>query len=973
MKTQGFRRLAAATSFIFCSIAVTGHAQLPGTTAAGVVDLAPGPDISSPSQIVVNPATKRLYALGGPLSVDQNTAIKVIDTATKQIIGGIALARYATSPGPYSSVPNSIRPLGMAIDASAAPVGNKIYVLGHVDGPKFVLRVIDGETNQNLTGEGTDLVLPPINLVQQTSAVSRIVVNPNNHKLYIFDGYGKIIVVAGGAQPRIIGELNPDAGNFLVLSPTANKVFVMGHNVNGSGNPGAVIDSATDTFTSISTAMPNVSAATFNPANNWLYFGGRVDTRWGIFVLHGTTGELLMETAAPSPSSLVVLPTRNALLADGVAYAADTLTFRRKVADNGFSAATGDTLFGVGGIARSPNAIRAVDYATLETTQITVGYRPFGMAANSRTDRLYVTDTGAAELVVLQASTGDVVARAPLPPTSYTMPNSATAPRSVAVSEPLNRVYVARAGFNHEGMIIDVLDGATLQVRSSIVVGASGQPGSPIAIDDTRRRIYVGLAEAGRTSFPTARIKVAVYDADSEALVETLELSEPRLQARLHNMAVNPVLGRLYVLDERTIITIDTTANVVIASQTIATFTGIAVNKRTGKVFVGVSLSDPNSSRQPGDTRIRVLNGLTGAIEAEFAPPPGDYFGMHTLAIDEVSNRMYAAQGIPVANDYESRLHRITAYDGNTYELLGEQISSDAKNILFEPASRKLFVVDEKHGTIAIFHSTTPAEADLLGNISTRASVSGGNGALIGGFIIKGAPGSTKRVLVRAIGPSLGAAGIAGAVGNTTLELHDSAGNIVRNDDWKVDAQTNGSQETQIAATGVPPTNELESAILATLPPGPCTAVVRGKDGAAGVALVEVYDLDQRANVTMANIATRGRVGTGENVMIGGFIVLGSTSSRVLVRAIGPSLTTEIAEALQDPVLELRDMNGGLIDVSDDWRAGRESEIAQTTIPPAHDRESALLATLYPGNYTAIVRGKDDSIGVALVEAYNLN
>ncbi|HSH38571.1 MAG TPA: hypothetical protein VK993_07275 [Chthoniobacterales bacterium] len=821
------------------------------------------------------------------------------------------------------------------------------------------------------------MLLPPINRQGNTSSPSHIVVNPNNHKVYVADGFGKIIVI-DGEKRALIAELNPNAGNFLALSPRSNKVFVMGHNANGGGNPGAVIDSTTDTFKPISVAMPNVTAATFNPANNRLYFGGRVDLRFGIFVLDGNTGELVMENSAniPSPRSLAVSPSRNALFADGVEYAADSLSFRRNViSPTTRGVATdvegGDDLFFIHG-QQSPNAIGVVSLATLESTQITVGYRPFGMAANSRTDRLYVTDTAAAELLVLQASSGDVAARVPLPPTSYTRPNSATAPRSVAVSERLNRVYVARAGFNFEGMIIDVLDGTTYQVRSSIVVAASGEPGSPIAIDDTRRRIYVGLAEPGRTSFPTARIKVAVYNADSETLLETLVLGDQRLQARLHNLAVNPVLGRLYVLDERTIITIDTTTNVVIASETIPTSTGIAVNKRTGKVFVGGTRAAPNTSPQPSDTRILVLNGLTGAIEAEIAPRAGDYFGMHTLVMDEVSNRLYAAQSLPASNDFESRLHRITAYDGNTYELLGEDFSMDAKNMLFEPASRKLFVVGEKQGTIAMFQSTTAAEPDLLGNISTRGSVSAGDGALIGGFIIKGAPGSTKRVLVRAIGPSLSAAGIAGALGNTTLELHDSAGNIVRNDDWKVDAQTNESQEASVAATGLPRTSELESAMIATLPPGPCTAVVRGKDGAAGVALVEVYDLDQGASATMANIGTRGRVGTGQNVMIGGFIVLGSNPSRVLVRAIGPSLTTEIGEALQDPVLELRDVNGGLIDVNDDWKAGRESEIAQTTIPPTHESESALVTMLYPGNYTAIVRGKDETTGIGLVEAYKL-
>lgn len=595
------------------------------------------------------------------------------------------------------------------------------------------------------------------------------------------------------------------------------------------------------------------------------------------------------------------------------------------------------------------------------------------MAANSRTDRLYVTDAAAAELVVLQASSGNVAARVALEPLGPPSSDAfATQPRSVAVSERLNRVYVPRYRSNGKGPMIDVLDGATGQVRSSITVPGV-QPDAAIAIDDTRRRIYVGLIEPASAPFvryPYGSVKVAVYDADSETLVDTIYLSGPIGWPGVPNIAVNPVLGRLYALYGGTITTFDTTTHVVVAKHTLPFPTAIAVNKRTGKVFVSI-LRSASTSPQASDTRIAVLNGLIGALETEFAPPEGDYSRVLLLAVDEVGNRLYASQAMPPPNDSESRQHRITAYDSNSYELLGEHTSLDARNMVFDPGSRRLFVVGTNRGVIEMFQSTTAAEADLLGNISTRGSVSAGDNALIGGFIIKGAAGAAKRVAVRALGPSLGAAGVAGAVPDTTLELHDAAGNILRNDDWKFDSETNASREAEVTASGLAPASDRESTLIAALPPGPCTVVVRGKDGAAGVALVEVYDLDHAAGTTMANIATRGTVGTGENVMIGGFIVLGSSPSRVLVRAIGPSLTT-VAGALQDPVLELRDVNGGLIDMSDDWKAAREIEITETTIPPADDRESALIAMLHPGNYTAIVRGKDETTGVALVEAYRL-
>lgn len=216
MPVNSYRlRLKRASAALFLAfIAAGAEAQPPGTTAVGVVDLAPGPDVQGPRQLAVNPATERVY-VGGYALEGQNEAIKVIDTATKQIIGAVDLGRYANGTNRFSQ-------FAMAVDSSAGPLGDKIYVLGQLDGPQFVLRVVDGETNQNLTREGTDLVLPRIARQDQstTSSASQIVVNPDNHKVYVADGYGNVIVIDGTTTPTptVITTLKPDAGNFLVLS-----------------------------------------------------------------------------------------------------------------------------------------------------------------------------------------------------------------------------------------------------------------------------------------------------------------------------------------------------------------------------------------------------------------------------------------------------------------------------------------------------------------------------------------------------------------------------------------------------------------------------------------------------------------------------------------------------------------------------------------------------------------------------------
>jgi hypothetical protein len=207
---------------------------------------------------------------------------------------------------------------------------------------------------------------------------------------------------------------------------------------------------------------------------------------------------------------------------------------------------------------------------------------------------------------------------------------------------------------------------------------------------------------------------------------------------------------------------------------------------------------------------------------------------------------------------------------------------------------------------------------------------------------------------------------VSGTLADPFLELHDGSGaTIFSNDDWQE------TQQAEIEGTTIPPQDDLESAIVATLTANNSayTAIVRGADGGSGVGLVEVYDLDRSVDSQLANISTRGLVQTGDNVMIGGFIVL-EGSRKVIVRAIGPSLP--VAGALSDPVLELHGGNGELLQSNDDWRSDQEQEVIATTVPPSNDLESAIVRTIAPGNYTAIVRGANDATGVALVEVYAL-
>ena len=260
--------------------------------------------------------------------------------------------------------------------------------------------------------------------------------------------------------------------------------------------------------------------------------------------------------------------------------------------------------------------------------------------------------------------------------------------------------------------------------------------------------------------------------------------------------------------------------------------------------------------------------------------------------------------------------------------------------------------------------SPTPAE---LGNLSTRVSVGTSDNVLIGGFIISGT--DPKLVVLRALGPSLSVHGVTGVLANPSLELHDSTGiTIAANDNWM---DLSAADQMVLTENNLAPADSAESAIVMTLNPAEYTAVVRGVNETTGVALVEAYDLDGgTTDSRFANISTRGFVQTGDNVLIGGIFILGDSAALVIIRAIGPSLA--VPNGLQDPNLELYDQNGTTIASNDNWRSDQEGEIIASGLAPSSDAESAIVAAIKPGPYTAIVRGVNDTTGVALVEFYQL-
>jgi hypothetical protein len=345
------------------------------------------------------------------------------------------------------------------------------------------------------------------------------------------------------------------------------------------------------------------------------------------------------------------------------------------------------------------------------------------------------------------------------------------------------------------------------------------------------------------------------------------------------------------------------------------------------------------------------------------------------------------------ANNTDSQLFYSYSLDGGNSWSPNVAVSDPFNPFLGYPRQNKigdyLTIVSDVAGGNVAYSATFNGEEDIyyvrvappvvhLLNISTRLRVQTGDNGLIAGFIVTGT--DPKKVIIRGIGPSL--QGVGATLSDPVLELHQGNTTLATNDNWKT-RPDGTSQQAEVEATTIPPKNELESAIVTTLNPGTYTAILGGKESGTGIGVVEVYDLDQAANSELANISSRGFVDTNDNVMIGGFIVGGANAdgkATVVVRALGPSLVSSgLQGVLADPMLELHDNNGGTVATNDNWKINdqtqqsQESAVRATTLPPPNDSESAIVTTLVPGNYTAIVRGKNGGIGIGLVEVYNLH
>jgi len=376
------------------------------------------------------------------------------------------------------------------------------------------------------------------------------------------------------------------------------------------------------------------------------------------------------------------------------------------------------------------------------------------------------------------------------------------------------------------------------------------------------------------------------------------------------------------------------------------------------------------------DTKVFGMNFGSGVLAVTLlADRSGNFEETDTVVNSAISWDSYRGPLTPPVYDF----HRVIMHEfGHTVGLDHPDQANPKQNVVALMNSHvsdlDTLAQDDINGASAIY-GTGPAynsipNAPVLMDISTRGTTYTGNNVLIGGFIVEGS--QPAQLIVRCLAYSLASYGVSGALGDSVIELHNANGIIASNDDWFT-----SSDAATISSYHRDPPNSIESALLVTLIPGNYTAIVRSYSDAqqpaqSGVALFEVYDL-RKSNSRLGNVSTRGQVGTGDNILIGGIIIGGNTPKPVVIRALGPSLTQYgVTGVLADPYLELRDGHGTLVEANDDWQQSPEAAtIIADGKAPSNAKEAAMAPTLNPGNYTALVSGVGGTTGTALVEVYD--
>jgi hypothetical protein len=693
--------------------------------------------------------------------------------------------------------------------------------------------------------------------------------------------------------------------------------------------------------------------------------------------LDGVTGRI---TGRPTQiGTFSVVLTAHGSHADVMAALQIQITPRQIISSLGVTADIGGSFSYVIGADNSPTSFDAVGL-------------PSGLTFDSKTGTISgVPDLSGTYLITIIAhgTFGDATAVLRLVISSLATPTSVLATFPVAsyggqiVVDP-RRPYV----YVSSPTGVTVIDTSTLAIKATVAV--SGFIGDmAISADGNRLWLAYDPVNAGDYKLRSVDLTTLTALPDLPVAIQPARIREG-LNGRLY---VSDFVGKVWAIDNAS----GTTLGGAIAAY--PTTPALAISLDRTVLFIGAQRGSPATITKydVSGTPVRMLSAAnagnygwqltlsnTGKYICFTTNPSSSPDGTKEFSAADLSKNLGTfVMDVPLSVAFspdDSTVYQtsqrgsyVGVYDTASCQLLRKielGKNSYALNVAVDSSGAYVFVVGyPTYGSTWV--RVYPAKAlpgpvappHSLLNISTRLQAQGGDDALIGGFIITGQ--GPKKLALRAIGPSLP---VAGKLADPVLQLYDSTGALVaENDNWN-------SHRSDVIATGIPPLDEREAVVVTTVQAGNYTAVVKGLNDSSGVALVEAYDLTPDSASRLGNISTRGDVQLGDNVMIGGFILGGDQFTRIVVRAIGPSLANSgVGSPLTDPMLEVHDGNGALLAEDDDWRNYQEQMLIDTGLAPKDDRESAMLLVLPPGAYTAIVRGKNNTVGVGLVEVYNLD
>ncbi|MFN2624006.1 MAG: YncE family protein, partial [Chthoniobacterales bacterium] len=692
-------------SALIAALLLLGSHAASAAALLDTVELLPGPDAYNPEQLALNHATHRVYVLGAAASGFQDLAVKVLDSTTGSLVGNIDLGRVLNG-----DLITPFEPRGIAADESTTANGNRIYVIGQLQN-SFYIRTIQNDAV--VAGADVSLGADPDPYV----GFSPIAVNSNTHKVYFVSDGGQVTVVDGPSHSKLT-TFDSGTGfgpHLFVANPDANKIFLFGR----SG--AVVIDGASDTATSI-TVPPQFSATTgvYNSATGRVYvFASAGNANTGIYAFDGSSGALLSSnslndnltvrgmTVDPVSNTLYLgEPTTNGELGGIFAYNAVDLSaqgsFDHGAAWLAFDSGIFLLHYDYGAtFADTRNAVGILNVANGNFSKTVVGYRPYKIATNAQTNRAYVIDEQAAELVVLNGADHMVLARVPVNPAnagSYYAKQ--ITPRVVAVSEALNRIYLVRSElFSSDGTtrsFLDVIDGNNNQTLQSVpLTTALGfVTNGFLAVDDNRHRVYITDRDPSSNS-PLVR----VLNADTNAITTSFATFDGVL-----GLAVNPVTGKIYVSGR------PNGGKVQIFESENFTSLGIvdagagpgpmAVNTVTNKIYVA------NTGAGSVDNSVTVINGATDQTETTFSNTNannGD--AVSDVAVDPTANKIYVADN---SNGFDAT-GRITIFNGanNSFQQQIE-VGRYPSGLAFNTTSKELMVTNNEDGTVSVIGSGLP-------------------------------------------------------------------------------------------------------------------------------------------------------------------------------------------------------------------------------------------------------------------------